>query len=96
MAEGVRIKNSLVLGADEYETIHEGTASARGGPRPPLGIGENTLIENAIVDKNARIGRNVRIVNPNGVREHDGDSYFVREGIVIVPKGAVIADGVEI
>jgi glucose-1-phosphate adenylyltransferase len=51
------------------------------------------VIENAIIDKNARIGKNVRIENARGLAEHDAGSYFVRDGIVIVPKGAVIADG---
>jgi glucose-1-phosphate adenylyltransferase len=93
VGKGSRIRNSLLLGADEYETLLEGQAGDR---RPPLGIGENTIIENAIIDKNARIGRGVRIQNSRGLKEHDGESYFVREGIVIVPKGAVIPDGTEI
>lgn len=89
---GARVKDSLVLGADEYETVHEGRSPAN-DRRPPLGIGENTVIENAIIDKNARIGKNVRIQNARGLTEHDGGSFFIRDGIVIVPKGGVIADG---
>jgi glucose-1-phosphate adenylyltransferase len=92
LGRGVRIKNSLVLGADEYETLLEGKSNS-GDSRPPVGIGDNSSIENAIIDKNARIGRNVRILNSGAVKEHDGQGYFVREGIVIVPKGACIADG---
>jgi glucose-1-phosphate adenylyltransferase len=92
LGRGVHIKNSLVLGADEYETVLEGQSSP-GDARPPLGIGDGSWIENAIIDKNARIGKNVRICNAAGVKEHDGEGYFVREGIVIVPKGAAIADG---
>jgi glucose-1-phosphate adenylyltransferase len=45
------------------------------------------------VDKNARVGRGVRIVNEKGVPEADGDGYFIRDGIVIVPKDGVIPDG---
>ena len=60
---------------------------------PPVGIGAETVIENAIVDKNARIGRGVRIINEAGIKEHDGDGYFIREGIVIVPKNGVVLDG---
>jgi glucose-1-phosphate adenylyltransferase len=93
VGRGCRIKNSLLLGADEYETAVDRQAGDR---RPPLGIGDETIIENAIVDKNARVGRGVRIRNSRGLTEHDGQSYFVREGIVIVPKGAVIPDGTEI
>jgi glucose-1-phosphate adenylyltransferase len=87
----VRIKRSLVLGADEYETAAEDRPEMR--DRPPIGIGDNTSIENAIIDKNARIGKNVRIHNASGLRHHDGGSFFVRDGIVIVPKSGVIPDG---
>jgi len=90
IAAGARIKNSLILGADEYETAFEDRPGV-GDQRPPLGIGENVWIENAIIDKNARIGRNVKIQNARGLVDHDGDGFFVREGIVIVPKGGVIA-----
>jgi glucose-1-phosphate adenylyltransferase len=95
IGRGVHIRQSLVLGADEYQTVLEGEPS-RGDQRPPLGIGENTWIENAIIDKNSRIGRNVSIRNQRGLVDYDGDSYYVRDGIVIVPKGATIADGTEI
>jgi glucose-1-phosphate adenylyltransferase len=85
IGRGARIRRSLVLGADFYES-----ASAA---EPLIGIGDAAVIENAIIDKNARIGRNVRIINVNGVREHDGTTYFIRDGIVVVPKNAVIPDG---
>jgi glucose-1-phosphate adenylyltransferase len=62
------------------------------GDVPALGIGENTLIENAIIDLNVRIGRNVRIVNEKGIREADGDGYVIRDGIVVVPKNTIIPD----
>jgi glucose-1-phosphate adenylyltransferase len=58
-----------------------------------VGIGSESQIENAIVDKNARIGRGVRIVNQERLREHDGDGYYIRDGIVIVPKNGVVGDG---
>ena len=51
------------------------------------------MIERAIVDKNARVGRGVRIVNSAGESHKDGDGYFIRDGIVIVPKGGVVPDG---
>jgi glucose-1-phosphate adenylyltransferase len=89
---GARIKNSLVLGADDYETVLEGKAQP-GDQRPRLGIGENTWIENAIIDKNARIGKNVRIENVRQLVDHDDEHYFVRDGIVIVPKGGSVPDG---
>jgi glucose-1-phosphate adenylyltransferase len=51
------------------------------------------VVTRAIVDKNARIGRGVRIVNEAGETNRDGDGYYIREGIVIVPKDAVVPDG---
>jgi glucose-1-phosphate adenylyltransferase len=87
-----QIQDSLLLGADSYETLEEIDDANRKGV-PPLGIGEDSLIRNAIVDKDARIGRGVRIVNEAGAREHSGDGYYIREGIVIIPKGGVVADG---
>lgn len=88
---GVTLENSLVLGADEYETAVEDQPGLT--RQPPLGIGDGTSIENAIIDKNARIGKNVRIQNANRTRHHDGGSHFIRDGIVIVPKSGVIPDG---
>ena len=89
---GVRIQNSLLIGADYYETLEEMRATEARGV-PPVGIGDESIIENAIIDKNARIGRGVRIINEAGIKEKDGDGYFIREGIVIVPKNGVVRDG---
>jgi glucose-1-phosphate adenylyltransferase len=89
---GTRVRNSLVLGADYYESLEEiDRAQAKG--LPPLGIGGDSVIEKAIVDKNSRVGRGVRITNEAGVQEKDGDGYFIRDGIVIVPKSGVVPDG---
>ena len=54
------------------------------------------VIENAILDKDCRIGRDVRIVNRRGVREEEGVNYVIRDGIVVIPKGIVVPDGMEI
>ena len=83
------IRRSLVMGADPYPP--DGPS---GGP--PRGIGEGSLIQDAIVDKNARIGRNVRITNKSGVADADGPGWAIREGIVVVTKNAVIPDGTTI
>ena len=92
IGQGTRVRNSLVLGADYYESLEEiDRAQAKG--LPPLGIGGDSVIERAIVDKNSRVGRGVRLVNEAGVQETDGDGYYIRDGIVIVPKGGVIPDG---
>ena len=92
IGRGVRIQDSLILGADFYETLEEMAQGTSDGI-PPMGIGEDTIIEKAIVDKNARIGRGVRIVNEAGDTERDGPGYHIREGIVVVTKNAVIPDG---
>ncbi len=83
------VRRSLVMGADPYPPA--GPAES-----PPVGIGEGSLIEDAIIDKNARIGRNVRIANRNEVAEAEGPGWAIREGIVVVTKNAVIPDGTTI
>ncbi len=92
LERGVTIQDTLMLGADDYETLDEiQHAQSRG--LPPMGVGAGSTIKNAIVDKNARIGREVRILNEAGAIDLDGDGYYIRDGIVVVPKNGVIADG---
>jgi len=76
--DGAHIEHSLVMGADYYQTIEEMEEDRRRG-QPRIGIGENSVIRRAIIDKNARIGANVRILNESRREEHDGDNYFIRE-----------------
>jgi glucose-1-phosphate adenylyltransferase len=85
---GAVIRDSLLMGADFYETPERARADA-----PPMGIGEGTLIERAIVDKNARIGRDVRITPGGQSGPVDGDNFYVRDGIVVIPKNAIVPDG---
>jgi glucose-1-phosphate adenylyltransferase len=92
VGRNVRIRNSLLIGADSYETLDEIRATKTRGI-PPVGVGSDSIIEGAIIDKNARIGRGVRIVNQAGVKEKDGDGYYIREGIVVVPKNSILPDG---
>ena len=92
IAAGARIRRSLLLGADFYETAEEMERAIQQG-MPPIGIGEDAVIENAIVDKNARVGRGVRILNERRERERDASNYHVRDGVVVIPKGAVVPDG---
>ncbi len=94
---GVRIEDSIIMGSDFFESIEEIKANLAVG-RPHIGIGENTLIRKAIIDKDVRIGKNVKLLNAAGAeqRECENGSYFIREGIIIVPKGATIPDGTEI
>ena len=83
---GAKIRRSLIMGSDPFHD--DAPADA-----PPIGIGRGTLIENAIIDKNVRIGRNVRIVNESGAQEGEGPYHVVREGIVVVPHNTIIPDG---
>ena len=87
-----KIRRSILMGADYFETPSQRDENARLG-RPDVGIGEGTLIEDAIIDKNVRIGRRVKIRAAGKPKEFDGDGFYVRDGIVVVPKGAVIPDG---
>jgi glucose-1-phosphate adenylyltransferase len=92
-----RIEDSIIMGADFFESFDELQSNvARGVPH--IGIGENTIIRRAIVDKNARIGKNVRLINKHGIETQDDDSsnFHIREGIIIIPKNAIIPDGTEI
>ncbi len=86
------IEDSLIMGADYYQTLDELEAERRQG-LPWIGIGDNTIIRRAIIDKNVRIGSNVRILNERGLEHCDGENYYIREGIVVVPKNMTITDG---
>lgn len=94
IGEGTQIEAAYIMGADYYQTLEDMLAD-RHTSRPRLGIGEGSIIRRAIIDKNARIGSGVRLVNEAGVMEADGaiGAYYIRDGIIIVPKNSVIADG---
>jgi len=87
---GAIIHRSVLLGADFYEADDE--APAR-GPNPRLGIGRDVVLERVIVDKNARNGDGARLVNEAGVQHADGDGYYIRDGVIIVPKDGIIKPG---
>jgi glucose-1-phosphate adenylyltransferase len=89
---GSVIENTMMMGSDSYQALPELARDRKEG-LPWVGIGENTSVRNAIIDKNVRIGSNVRILNEAGLDHHDGGNYYIREGIVIIPKGATITDG---
>jgi glucose-1-phosphate adenylyltransferase len=90
ISAGARITHSVLLGADVYED----------DPPPPavpcLGIGRNVVLNRVIVDKNARIGDGARLVNEAGVEQADGDGYYIRGGIIVVPKGGIIQSGITV
>jgi glucose-1-phosphate adenylyltransferase len=91
---GCVIDNALLMGSDYYESPTERLQALESG-KVPLGIGANTKIQRAIVDKNARIGRNVQIVNKDGASESSREElgFVIRSGIVVVIKNATIPDG---
>ena len=91
ISPGCRVHRSVLMGSDFYETnASKDESDEKGIPR--IGVGENTRIEQAIIDKNARIGANC-VITPDDKPEHfDGENYYIREGIVIIPKNAVIQD----
>lgn len=92
IAPGCRVHRSILLGSNNYETEASKAASDQDGI-PRIGVGGNTRIENTIVDKNARIGADCVITPEDKPEQLDGKNYFIRDGIVIIPKNAVIPDG---
>ena len=90
---GCIIEDSLVMGSDFYEPFAERQSNCESG-QIPMGIGANTTIRRAIIDKNARIGCNVKIINKDRIEEAERESqgFYIRNGIIVVFKNAVIPD----
>lgn len=95
VGRNVKLTRTLVMGADFYETEEQRAANLQFG-RPDIGIGDNVIIEDAIVDKNVRIGSDVIIKNPAKVQPIDTPIYNVRDGVVCIVKGAVVPKGTRI
>ena len=87
VGHGARVTRSVLLGADFYQDEDARTEEIA------LGIGENVVLDRVIVDKNARIDDGVRLVNDGNTIEADGDGWYIRDGIIVVPKGAVVTKG---
>ncbi len=83
--DGVTIRDSILMGADYYDFSENGST-------PAVGIGANSRIEQAIIDKNARIGKNVSIRGGKGLANEETDQYAIVDGIVVIMKNAVIPD----
>ncbi|HLX68564.1 MAG TPA: glucose-1-phosphate adenylyltransferase, partial [Verrucomicrobiae bacterium] len=89
---GTELNRVILLGCDYYESAESIESNQKAG-RPRIGIGSNCRIENAIVDKNARIGNNV-VISPAGKPENfDHPLYFIRDGVVIIPKNGSVPHG---
>jgi glucose-1-phosphate adenylyltransferase len=89
---GTTIKYSIIMGADYYETVEQIEENAA-KKIPNIGIGNHCTIINAIIDKNVRIGDNVSIINAHNLQEKEEENYSIRDGIIVVPKGAWIRSG---
>ncbi len=87
---GSVIERSIVMGANTWETLPDGSDLI------PIGIGQDCTVRNAIIDFNARIGDGCKLINPDGLIDADGENYSIREGIIIVHKNAVIPPGTTI
>lgn len=92
--KGTDIQDSIVMGSDLFESISEITSNIA-NQTPHIGIGENTIIRRSIIDKNVRIGKNVQLLNRDGAENFESEdrSFYIRDGIIIIPKNAVIPDG---
>jgi glucose-1-phosphate adenylyltransferase len=92
VGRNVTLRECVVVGADRYETQAQRQASRSQG-LPDVGIGADSIIQQAILDKDCRIGANVRILNERGVRNADMEHYVIRDGIVVIPRSGVVPDG---
>ena len=88
IGRGCVVRNSLILGADYYEKNPDPASGM-----PAIGIGDNSVVETAIIDKNARVGANVRLVNEAKLEHADGPCWHIRDSIIIVPKDTVVPAG---
>src|SRR6185295_20100058 len=88
----VELERVMMMGADFYEDEEDFDYNRQLGI-PNIGIGKGSVIHKAIIDKNAHIGENVRILNEERIQNFDGPGYYIRDGIVMVPKNGVIPNG---
>ena len=79
-----KVSRSVLLGADYYDDQYGDT---------PLGVGPDVVLDRVIVDKNARIGAGARLINEKGLKDVDGDGYFIRSGLIVVPKNGIVKPG---
>lgn len=91
VGDNCELDQVVMMGADVFES-EEHKQKNRTQGIPDVGVGNNCVIRRAILDKNARIGNNVKIVNQQNVEQGEGDGYVIRDGIVVIPKNSVIAN----
>lgn len=93
--EGAILRDVYMMGSDDMEGRLEREENVKLG-RPDIGIGGGTIIEGAIIDKGARIGERVKIRRQTGKPDRDGPCYYIRDGITIIPRRAIVPNGTEI
>jgi glucose-1-phosphate adenylyltransferase len=89
---GASLRNTIMMGADFYESDKGGTPKGV----IPIGIGRDCVIEDAIIDKNARIGDGVVITPHDKDANSEGEGYYIRDGIVVIPKNSTVPAGTRI
>ena len=92
ISDGAEIRRTVMLGAD-YLPWRDPARRLGSSPPSHPGIGSRSVVENAIIDKNVQVGADCRITNEAGAHEADGDDWFIRDGVVVLPKNAVLPDG---
>ncbi len=95
IGKGTVVSSSYIMGCDYYETIAE-MLHAKEHSIPLVGIGENCIIKNVIMDKDCRIGNNVKIIGGTHIESGDHSLLTIKDGIVVIKKGAVVPDGFEL
>jgi glucose-1-phosphate adenylyltransferase len=89
--KGCLLEDVVMMGADYYDGEARATPAPQGSP--PLGLGRDVHARRAIIDKNARVGDGCHILNEDGIPHLDAPTHTIREGIVIIPKGAILPPG---
>ncbi len=92
LGENSMIERAVLMGADFFESDEEFTHNKAVGI-PDVGIGKNCEIRNAIIDKNVRIGNDVKLINSSNIKDADTKNYVIRDEIIVIPKNAIIPDG---
>ena len=90
---GAELRDVVLMGADYYEGDPRASSLHLASDAPPIGIGRNCVIKRAIIDKNARIGDGVVITPEGKPANYDSENFYIRDGVVVVPKDAVLPSG---
>ncbi len=92
IGDGTVIQNSVVMGTD-YWKGHFKDSGAVNESNLPLGIGKNCTIRNTILDKNVRLGDDIKLINEKGLTTYESDNIYIRDGIIVIPKGVTVPSG---